>query len=44
MNTKQKLSYMVVGGIIGVVDIVIGMSVLPVSAHGIKTARLNALS
>ncbi len=32
MNTKQKLSYMVVGGIIGVVGMVIGMSVLSVSA------------
>ena len=32
MNTQQKLSYMLVGDIIGVVGTVIGMSVLSISA------------
>ena len=42
MNTKQKLSYMVVGGIIGVVGMDIEMSVLSVSVHEISSAILNA--
>lgn len=33
MNTKQKLSYMVIGGMIGVAGMVIGMSAMPLSAQ-----------
>ena len=44
MNTKQKLSYMVVGGIIGVVGVVIGMSVLSVSTAWDKFGEIECTS
>ena len=41
MNTKQKLQYIVVGGVIGVLGMLIGMTVSPLSAQRDKFGEIE---